>query len=218
MLTRPWRRFFLFLFSPLVMISLAGCFYNLNLDRSSPLEVNLKDYQPIAFLPIQEAPGFPESGSNLNDSIQARLAAKGIAFLNQEDVSPAIEELGLIPHTSQKLLAQSTSLRKLGERLKVKLILAGTLLDYHLQKSYVRSTAFQVWDGAMYDYRSLPTYYQGTCQIRLKLMLFDPEKGSVVWMAEGTVRGPSRSAESLGKKLVDRLLSDLPSLPPAFKD
>jgi hypothetical protein len=218
LLTRFWKKNFLFLGPPLILFSLAGCFYNLNLDRSSPLEVNLMDYQPTAFLPVPEASGFPESAAKLNGFIRARLAAKGFSLRNPEEVSLALEEIGLIPHTSQKLLAQPVSLRKLGERLKVRLIFAGTLLDYHLQKSYVRSTAFQVWDGTMYDYRSLPTYHQGAGQIRLKLMLFAPEKGSVVWMAEGTVRGPSSSADALGEKLVNRLLADLPTLIPSSKD
>jgi hypothetical protein len=182
------------------------------------LEVNIRDYQPIAFLPVSEASGFPESAAKLNGFIRARLAAKGFSLLNPEDVSLALEEVGLITHTSQKLLAQPASLRQLGERLKVKLIFAGTLLDYHLQKSYIRSTAFPVWDGTMYDYRSLPTYHQGAGQIRLKLMLFAPEKGSVVWMAEGTARGPSSSAEALGENLVNRLLADLPTLTAASKD
>lgn len=218
MLTRFWKKNFLFLGAPLIFFSLAGCFYNLNLDRSSPLEVNLVDYQPIAFLPIPEAAGFPESAVNLNGFIRARLSAKGFSLLDSEDVSLALEEFGLIPYTSQKLLAQPASLRQLGERLRVKLIFGGILLDYHLQKSYVRSTAFPVWDGTMYDYRSLPTYHQGAGQIRLRLMLLAPEKGSVVWMAEGTVRGPSSSAEALGEKLVNRLLADLPTLTPASKD
>lgn len=45
----------------------------------------------------------------------------------------------------------------------------------------------------------------------LRLSLLDPEKGSVIWKAEGRISGPSSSMEDLAEKLVDGLLANLPS-------
>jgi hypothetical protein len=48
--------------------------------------------------------------------------------------------------------------------------------------------------------------------MRLRLRMLDPEKGSSVWLAEGSSSGPSSSAEFLKEKLVERLLESFPSL------
>jgi hypothetical protein len=211
-LLAPRRKaFFLSLGVLICYLSLVGCFYNLDVDKSSFRKVNFQDFQPVAILPIQDASGYPQSGSDLNSFIYNFLAAKGYNLIAPGEVSSVFEEFGLTP---QILLSSQSSLIKTNERLKAKLLITGTLLEYSLQKPYVRSESFQVWDGGRYEYRALPTYYQGTCQIKLMLRVLELERGSVLWMAEGRIRGPSLSAKNLGKRLVERLLNELPSLPP----
>ena len=192
-------------------LSLGGCLYNLNVDKSFSREVNFKASQPVAILPIQDASGYPQSGSDLNSFIYTFLAAKGYNLIPPGEISAVLQEFGLTP---PNLIANPSSLIKTNERLKAKLLITGTLLEYSLQKPYVRSESFQVWEGGRYEYRALPTYHQGTCQIRLMLRVLELEKGSVLWMAEGKIRGPSQAANNLGKRLVERLLDGLPSLPP----
>lgn len=189
----------------------AGCIYKLNLQKVSPLDVDLKDFQPIAILPIQDAPGYPESGVNLYASAQDLLAQKGYTLISPFRVSQAMEDLDLTP---LKLLSDLSSLIKANERIQAKLLMVITILEYRVEKSYVRSRDFQVWDGAVYEYWALPTYHQGTFQMRLRLSMLEPEKGSWLWKVEGMVSGPSSSVEALGQKLMDRLLENLPSLHP----
>lgn len=191
-----------------------GCFYKLDLEKVNPLNVDLKNLQPIALLPIQDFPGVPESGSNLVFPVQDFLVGKGYHPINPSEVSQVLEELDLTP---QNLLADPLSLRKVNERLQAKLFLAGSILEYRVEKSFIRSKdvpVWDVWDGPGYRYQTLPTYYQGTCQMRLRLSLLDPVKGSMIWMAEGTVNGPGRSIKALEKKLVEGLLGNFPSLLP----
>ena len=187
----------------------AGCIYKLNLLRDSPLNVDLKDFQPIAILPIQDAPGYPESGVSVYTSAQDLLARKGYTLVNPVKVSQAIEGLNLKP---LNLVSDPSSLIKANERIQAKLLMVGTRLEYRVEKSYVGPRDFQVWDGATYEYWALPTYHQGTFQMRLKLSMLEPEKGFLVWMAEGRVSGPSRSVGALGQKLIERLPEKLPSL------
>ena len=188
----------------------AGCLYNLNLKKPYPLPGNLKDYQPIAVLPIQDATGHRDSGSNLYSAARSLLAEKGYNLVDPSETSETMEELRLTP---QALLSDQASLAEVSERLGARLLVVGTILEYRLQKSYVRSEDFQVWEGGSYEYRTLPTYHYGTCEIGLKLRIVDPKKGSVVWTAEGTIRGPNAAAQALGRRLVNRLLKDIPSLP-----
>jgi hypothetical protein len=202
---------FCFALTLTVILISAGCFYKLNLERVSPLKVDLKDFQTIAFLPIQDAAGYPESGSNLYVFAQELLGKKGYTLMNPVKVSQSMEELGLTP---LKLLSDPSSFIKANMHIQAKLLMMGTILEYRVEKSYLRSGAFQVWDRATYEYLALPTYYQGTCKMRLRLSMLDPEKSAFVWMAEGRVSGPSSSVEALGQKLIDRLLENLPSVHP----
>lgn len=201
----------LFIFSLALMIVLlsTGCSYRLKLDRSYPLKVNLKDFQPLAVLPIRDAAGYAESGVTLYLSAQHFLTQKGYNLVNPSEVVRAMAELNLTP---ENLLSDHPALAHASKLMKARLLVVGTILEYNFQKSYVSSQDVQVWDGAVYQYRTLPTYYQGTCQMRLRLRMLDPEKGSLVWLAEGSTSGPSRSAEVLKEKLVERLLESLPSL------
>ena len=89
----------------------------------------------------------------------------------------------------------------------------GALAEYGLGKSYVGTKTEQVWEGGLFDYRMLPTYHWGHSRIRLIFKLVDSESGKIVWMAEGTLQGPSGSAEALSKRLAEGLLEDLPSIP-----
>ena len=191
-----------------------GCFSRLALEKVNPLNIDLKNLQPIALLPIQDFPGFSESGSNLVSPIQDFLAGKGYHPIKPSEVSQVLEDLDLTP---QNLLADPLSLRKVTERLQAKLFLVGSILEYRVEKSFIRPKdipVWDVWDGPGYKYQTLPTYYQGTCQMRIRLSLLDPEKGSMIWTAEGTAKGPSRSIATLEKKLVEGLLGNLPSLLP----
>ncbi len=189
----------------------AGCFYKLHLGEVDNRTVDLKSLQPIALLPIQDFPGFPESGSTLVTPIQDLLVKKGWTLIPPSQTSPVLEEFELRP---QNLLADSSSLIMVNGRLHAKLFLVGTILGYRAEQSFIRSQDFPIWDvwsGTGYEYRSLPTYHQGTCQMTLRLSLLDPEKGSVVWKAEGRVSGPSRSIDDLAKRLAEGLLANLPS-------
>jgi len=194
-----------------VALACAGCFYKLHLGKVDDLPVDLKGLQPIALLPIQDFPGFPESGATLAAPIQDLLAKKGWKLIPPSQTSPVLEDFDLGP---QKLLADSSSLLKVNERLGARLFLVGTILEYHVEKSFIRSRDFPVWDvwsGAGYQYQSLPTYHQGTCRIMLRVSLLEPEKGSVIWRAEGAVSGPSSSIHELVNRLVEGLLATFPS-------
>ena len=107
---------------------------------------------------------------------------------------------------------------KIGERLKAKLLIIATLPEFKVQKSYWGSLTFQVWDREGLDSMSLPTYHGGSSQIRMILRMFESEKGDLVWVAEGSIRAISDSADSYGEKLTERLLKDLPSVSPPTKD
>ena len=193
-----------------VFLLAPGCVYNLSLKRSSPLQVNLKDYQPLALLPIRDAPGYPESGARLDIELWDLLASKGYSLVNPKEVSQVLEEFP----SDQKLSSDQDLVQKIRPRLRAKILVVGTLLEYHVQKSYVRSQAFQVWEGPRYDYQFLPTYHQSMCQIKLMLRMLDMENGAVVWLAEGRADGPTHSADEMGKRLVDLLLEQIPPLPP----
>lgn len=205
-------------FGPALILSInllaPGCFYKMDLGKVNGLNVDLKSLQPIALLPIQDFPGFPESGSNLAMTVQDLLARRGCTLIQPSATSQVLEEFDLSP---QNLLSAPSSLIKVNERLQAKLFLAGTILEYRVQKSFIRSQDFPIWDvwnGRGYEYRILPTYHQGTCQMRLRLSLLEPERGSVIWQAEGRVSGPSSAIEALRKKLVEGLLENFPSLLP----
>ena len=198
----------------LLALLVGGCTSHVTLDRSSPLSINPEDYQPVALLPIADASGYPESGARLYSAVQGLLLEKQYALIDSTLVTRALEEVNLSP---TQLLADPSSLKKFGERIMAKLLLTGTFLDFRIQKSYVSSKTFQVWDWDRLFYTDwiLPTYHQGVCQIRLGLQMFDPGKDLMVWMAEGHGLGPAGSAVALERSLVQKLLEDLPSLPPS---
>jgi hypothetical protein len=172
--------------------------------------VNLKDYQPMAILPIRDAPGYPESGARLDIDLRAVLASKGYSLINPKEVSQTLDEFP----SDQNLPSDQDLVQKIRPRLLAKILVVGTLLEYRVQKSYVRSQTFQVWEGPRYDYQFLPTYHQSLCQIKLILRMLDMENGSVVWLAEGMADGPAFSADEMGKRLVHLLLQQIPSFSP----
>lgn len=176
-----------------IAFTFAGCLYNLDLEKVTPKPVAIKDYQPIAILSIPDASGYPGSGSDLYMALRLLLAAKGYRFLEMGEA-------------------------KVLDPPKARFLLLGQILEYSVQESYVRSESFPVWDGLQYEYRSLPTYHQGACQIRLLLRLLDQEKEAVVWRVEGRIRGPSQARKLLGQKLLERLLADIPPLTAPAKD
>ncbi len=196
---------------PVAFLLFAGCLRDLKLEKPWPLRVDPRDYQPVALLPIQDPRESPGAGDLLSSAAQDLLTLKRYTLIDPAKVSEALGELGVTP---QALLMDQASRVKLTERLGVKALIVGTILEYRLEKSYVRSESFVVWEGATYDYRTLPTYHQGMCQIGVKFRLVEAETGDLLWATEGAIRGPSSAAESVGKRLVNRLLGDLPSILP----
>ena len=192
-----------------------GCFYDLNLEAPSVLNVNPNEYQPVVFFPIPDASGHPESGADLYSFIRGSLKEKGYVLVKEEAVAEVLEEMKL---TTLLLLSDPDALVEIGERLEAKLLIIGTIPEYKVQKSYWGAETFQVWDRDSGDYLSLPTYHRGASQIRLILRFFESETGSLVWVAEGGIRAPSASPEEYAKKLAERLLRDLPSIPRLTKE
>jgi hypothetical protein len=208
---RRRRNLFPALLIPAALLLFAGCLHDLKLEKPWPLRVDPRDYQPVALLPIQDPRDSPGSADLLSSVARDQLTLKRYTLIDPAKVSEALRDLGLTP---QALLLDQASRIKLKEQLQAKALIVGTILEYRLEKSYVRSESFLVWDGATYDYRTLPTYHQGMCQIGIKFRLMEAETGAVLWTTEGRIRGPNTAAETLGKRLVNRLLGDLPSIPP----
>ena len=197
------------------LILLGGCFYRVNLEPPGSPKVDPAKYQPLALLPVQDAPGHPASGSNLYPIIRDSLEKKGYSLVKEAEVVSTLEEMKL---TSLFLLSDRDSLKKVAERLKARLLMIATLPEYRVQKSRVGSQSVQVWDGESFTDQVLPTYFGGSSQVRLILRMFESEKGELVWISEGTIHASRDSAEAYGRKLAERLLISLPSLsPPSTK-
>jgi hypothetical protein len=187
----------------------AGCFYNQHLERPIPLRVDLKDYQPIALIPIADAKGFPSSGFNIYSVAQDFLQKRGYRLVNSEEVSRRLEPFSQSPFS---LFSNEDFSREFAAHVQAKLLLIGLLAEIRPGKSYWGTQTEQVWEGGLFDYRMLPSYHWSRSQIRLRFKLVDGKTGKVVWMAEGVLEGPSGSSPSLGKKLTEGMLEDLPSI------
>jgi hypothetical protein len=187
----------------------SGCFSRWSVDRSFPPLLNLKENQPAALLPVADFPESAGSGSNLLQATREILEKKGFALISQEKVSQALAELNQTP---QGLLADPTRLPPFSDATGSKLVVVGVLLDYRTQKSYLSSGTSQVWEGAFYEYRTLPTYHQGACQMKVRLQILEAQTGRVVWMAEGKGAGPSSSREKILRALVEDLMKEVPPL------
>lgn len=193
-----------------ISLSLVGaCFYRVNLEPQESPKVDPAKYQPLALLPIQDASGHPAPGSDLYPIIRDLLQKKGYSLVEEAEVVRTLEEMKL---TSLLLLSDRDSLKKVAERLKARLLMIATLPEYRVQKSRLGSQSIQVWDGKSFTDQVLPTYFGGSSQVRLILRIFESEKGDLVWMSEGTIRGSRDSAEAYGRKLAERLLISLPPL------
>jgi hypothetical protein len=199
----------LFLFLP------AGCFYRLDVEPPSSPNINPKDYQPVVLFPIPDASGQPESGADLSSFIRESLEKKGYVLVKQDAVSEILEEMKLTPAL---LLSDPDSLVKIGERLKAKLLIIGTFAEYKVQKAYWDAQTMRGWNREEYESLSLPTYHWGTSQIRLILRIFESETGAPVWVTEGSIRVSGNSTKLYGENLAERLLKDLPPVPPLKKD
>ena len=196
----------------LILVALilpCGC-YHLAVDRSSPLRIDLKEFQPIAVLPLPAVRDDPKIASEISASVRDFLLEKGYLL-----VPPSVVNQGLegIASSGSSLLSDSTSLHAFADRTRARLLLVASILEYHAQKSYISESTSQVWTGPVYSYETLPTYYQGMMDMRLALKLWDPQKNELVWMAEGHASGPTGTAALLAKGLVKRLLADLSPLP-----
>ena len=82
-----------------------------------------------------------------------------------------------------------------------------------MKKSYWGAQTLPVYREDS-DGMTLPTYFQGSSRVRLALRMFEPERGSLVGMAEGTIRGAGDSAGTYGRRLIERLLDELPQVAP----
>jgi len=192
------------------MILATGCFTHLAVERSALPGVDLKDYQPVAILPSADTPGFADSGSLLLTTSQEILKAKHFTVPPPERAFQVLQDMNQTP---QEVSRNAGLLRRFGESLSSRSLLLATFLDYRTQKSYLSSSTSQVWQGASYEYQSLPTYHQGICEMRVSLKMLDVEKGTVVWAAEGKGRGASGAEKRILRQLVADLMKDLPLLP-----
>jgi len=204
----------LFVLTFLLLGSSWACFYRVTLEPMVALKIDPKEYQPVALLPLQAPAGKADAGSDLYPVIREALQKKGYLLLEEATVLLALEEMELNP---QLLISDQSSRTKFAERLKAKLLMIGSLPEYRVQKAHLGSQSSETWVTDSYSEMLLPTYFQGSSQIRLILRLFESQKGERVWMSEGTIRGSSGSGETYGRKLAERLLESLPpvSLPAA---
>jgi hypothetical protein len=189
-----------------------GCFTRLSIDRSDPPLLDLKNYQPLAILPVPDAPGYQHSGASLQLAIEEVLKEKRFTLVAQERVVQVLTDLNQTP---QGVSSDPPLLARFGAVLGSKILVVGTFLSYRVQKSYIAPNISEVWPGAgsLPAYQSLPTYHQGTCEIKVHLQMLDSEKGTVVWMAEGKGRGPSGSEAKILHWLIEDLMKGLSPLP-----
>jgi hypothetical protein len=170
-----------------------------------------KEYQPVALLPLPAVPGPTDPGAELYPFIRDSLEKKGYTLVKEAEIYEALEEMKLNPLL---LLSDRDSRIKLGERLKARLLMIGTLPEYRVQKSHLGSQSFETFDGESFSALLLPTYFRGSSQVHLILRIFESEKGDLVWMSEGTIRASSDSAGTYSRKLAARLLQSLPPVSP----
>ena len=209
------RKFFFPVLVSMLFLFPAGCFYRLNVEPLPSLNIDPKDYQPVVLFPIPDAPGHPESGTDVSSFIRESLEKKGYVLVEQDAVSEILEEMNLTPRF---LLSDPDSLLKIGDRLKAKLLIIGTLAEYKVRKAYWDAQTMRGWNQEGYESLSLPTYHWGSSQIRLILRMFESETGALVWVTEGSIRVSGNSTKLYGEKLAERLLKDLPPVLPLKKD
>jgi hypothetical protein len=208
---RPkWVAWVFFLTACGAVILETGCFTQLRVERSAPPLVDLESYQPMAVLPSADAPGFPGSGSLVVTASREVLMAKNFVLTAPERGIQAIQEMGQTPEAVSR---NAALLRRFAESLGSRIVLVASFLEFRSQKSYISSGTTQVWQGGSYEYQTLPTYHQGTCEMKVSLKLLEVEKAAVVWSAQGSGRGPSGSEEAILRQLVADLLKELPILP-----
>lgn len=188
-----------------------GCFYRVTLEPAVSLKMDPKEYQPVALLPLPAPPGPADPGAELYPFIRDSLQKKGYTLVKEAEVSEALEEMKL---NSVLLLSNRDSRIKVGERLKARLLMIGTLPEYRVQKSHLGSQSIEAFDGESFSALLLPTYFRGSSRVRLILRIFESAKGDLVWMSEGTIQASSDSAGTYSRKLADRLLQSLPPVSP----
>lgn len=193
------RPLFLLFISCLIFF-LEGCLYQLAIEKpqgtySSP---HLKS-SPLAMALIPDAPGIPESGKMLSQSLHDLLKEKGISIIWAQDWItasaswPAVSEADNLP-----------------EKLGTNFLLIGSILEYTQEASAIGSAAFSSWQGTHDEFIFLPTYRQGYLQIKIRLTLWDLKNKSILWKREGKISGPTFVSKMLMRKLLYHLCADFP--------
>ncbi|MGB9698854.1 MAG: hypothetical protein ACPL5I_05655 [Thermodesulfobacteriota bacterium] len=182
------------------MLCLGGCLYQLALEKpqGTYLSLNLKSY-PLAIAPALDAPGFPESGKILTQSLHDILKEKGFSLIGAQD--------GVVPSASSMATLEANNLP---EKLGTNFLLIGSILEYAQEASAIGSAGFPAWQGTHDEYIFLPTYRQGYCQLRIKLTLWNLENKTVFWEREGKISGPSFARQPLLRRLLRHLCADFP--------
>ncbi len=196
---RSWP--LLFLCGLIFFLCLGGCLYQLALEKppGTYSSFNLKS-SPLAIAPALDAPGFPESGKILTQSLHDLLQEKGFSLIWPPHWA--------IPATSSLAILEANNLP---ERLATNFLLKGSILEYAQEASAIGSAGFPAWQGTHDEYIFLPTYRQGYCYIRIKLTLWNLENKTVFWEREGKISGPSFARQSLLRRLLRHLCADFPS-------
>ncbi len=189
----------------------ASCASTIKLDRVGALSLDPAEHQPLAFLPLDDARGYPHSGELLSAAVEQALRKKHYQLADAAQIERAVLKLS----PSRPPDADAVFLRKLGAESGARLILLGAILNFRSEKSFLGSGTVPVRDpqSTFSGAWVLPTYRHGGCRMRLLLRLFDPEKDAFVWMAEGHASGAAGEEASLARALAGALLEALPALP-----
>lgn len=190
----------LILFCLIFLLYLEGCLYQLTLEKpeGTHFSPELKS-STLALTPILDAPGFPESGKMLSRFLHDLLKEKGFSLIWAQDWAP--------PSASTQPPLEAGNLP---EKLDTNFLLTGSILEYAQEASAIGSAGFPFWQGTHDEYIFLPTYRQGNLQIKIRLILWDWEKKSIIWKREGKISGPTFAGPMLMRKLLRHLCADFP--------
>lgn len=203
-----WGKGMLRLFPLFLLFSyaLGGCLYHLEIENSKGELNHLRLFSPVAIFPMAQVPGFPESEIIFSQILQDLLKERGISFIPPAETATLANLEAPFPPVSPQFLSANNFKKKLAANF----LLEGSFLEYRKESSSLGSGAFPTWDGTREEFFILPTYRQGDCQIKIRLLLWDLEKNSLSWKKEGKISGPAFTYRLLIRKLLKRLWVDFP--------